>query len=87
MQTSSTDDPTLVKRVHVYTRKHPAHAWKYEHTTLYDAASLARDINEGLSVATLLVPDIFEARAWLDSCQTQSDFDRCLKNRSTARIL
>lgn len=76
MQTSNTHDPTPVKRVHVYARKHPAHAWKYEHTSLYDAASLARDVNEGLGVATLLVPDIFEAREWLDSCQTQSDFDR-----------
>lgn len=75
MQTSSTDEPTPVKRVHVYTRKHPAHAWKYEHTSLYDAALPVREVNKGLGVATLLVPDIFEARAWLDSCQAQIDFD------------
>ena len=75
MITPKTDDQIPITRVHVYTRKHHAHAWKYEHTSLYDAALIARDVNEGLTVATLLVPDTFEARPWLDSCQTQSDFD------------
>ena len=75
MITTGPDDQPSIKRVHVYTRKHPAHAWKYERTSLYDAALIARDVNEGFTVATLLVPDTFEALPWLDSCQTQSDFD------------
>jgi hypothetical protein len=75
MGTTGNNDQPSIKRVHVYTRKHNAHAWKYEHTSLYDAALIARDVNEGFTVATLLVPDTFEAFPWLDSWQTQSDFD------------
>ena len=74
MQPNRTQD-TNIARVHVYTRQHQAQAWKYERTSLYEAALVARDVNIGLGVATLLVPAAFAVRAWLDSCQSQSDFN------------
>lgn len=62
-------------RKHIYTRTHDAHAWKYEHTSNDAVAESAREVNKGFGVETLLVPDICPAFAWLDSCQTQSDFE------------
>jgi hypothetical protein len=75
MQPNKTDDHMTIRRVHVYTRRHQAHAWKYQQTSLYEAALLARDVNDGFGVTTLLVPDAFAVRPWLHSCQSQTDFN------------
>ena len=63
-----------MENVHIYTRKNLASAWKYERTTNLEAAKLARDVNVGFGLETLLVPAVFPCSGWLDSYQSQSDF-------------
>ena len=63
-----------MENVHIYTRKNLACAWKYERTTNIEAAKLARDVNVGFGLETLLVPVVFPCSEWLDSYQSQSDF-------------
>lgn len=63
-----------MENVHIYTRKNLASAWKYERTTNLEAAKLARDVNVGFGLETLLVPAVFPCSEWLDSYQSQSDF-------------
>src|SRR5688572_21101799 len=78
-QITTTTTPQLftagAKYVHVYTRTNLAQAWKYEDTSIKEAAEVAREVNKGYGVETLLVPSAFPARQFLDSYQSQEDFE------------
>jgi hypothetical protein len=56
----------------IYERIHPAHAWHYVRTTNREAAELARGVNIGFGVETLLleVPNGEAIHEWLDATST-----------------
>lgn len=66
----------MTERVAIYTRQHAAEAWRFERAANREAGILARDVNSGLGVETLLIPlkPGIATLTWLDSSVTQDDF-------------
>lgn len=58
--------------VGIYERSHTAHAWKFVRESPRDAAELARDVNTGFGIETLIIPPIKGSYpAFLDSYTVQ----------------
>jgi hypothetical protein len=61
--------------VGVYTRTHPAHAWRFEQQCGPESAEIARQLNEGWGgVETLIVPPVNgQFQVWLCATMEQAD--------------
>lgn len=61
--------------VGVYTRSHPAHAWRFEQQCGPESAEIARQLNESWGgVETLIVPPVNgQFQVWLCATMEQED--------------